>query len=84
MPEIDRLILKAVHTAEARLRIEEALTNIATERDRYRNALMDIAALDPADSEDGNNEWGEAEMFHCAHEIAMVALAGGKNAAQEG
>jgi hypothetical protein len=39
------------------------------------DALTQIAALDAAkDSEEGWNEWGEAECFHKAQEIARKAL----------
>jgi hypothetical protein len=45
---------------------------------RYRDALERIAALDPeTDSEDGMNEWGEADCFGKAQEIAKQALSGG-------
>ena len=39
-------------------------------------ALRNIVALDPAtDSDSGRNEWGEAECFDKAQEIASTALA---------
>lgn len=42
---------------------------------KLRNALKRIAALDPEkDSEDGYNEWGEADCFRQAQAIAKEAL----------
>ena len=42
---------------------------------RYREALEKIAALDPEkDSTEGFNEWGEAECFDLAKEIARQAF----------
>ena len=38
------------------------------------NALQCIAALDPATTDSGFNEWGEAECFRQAVEIAARAL----------
>lgn len=38
-------------------------------------ALRQIAGLDPEDSSEGRNEWGEAEMFEKAQEIAREELA---------
>lgn len=41
----------------------------------YRAVLEKIAALDAAkDSEEGLNEWGEADCFTQAQELAKVAL----------
>lgn len=42
----------------------------------YRAALERIAALDPAtESEEGFNEWGEADCFNKAQEMARAVLA---------
>ena len=46
------------------------------ELERLRAALTRIAALDPhTDSPEGYNEWGEADCFNQAKDIARAALA---------
>jgi hypothetical protein len=51
------------------------LVAAANTAERYRAALEKIRDLDPAeDSDEGLNEWGEADMFNKAQEIARAAL----------
>lgn len=38
---------------------------------KMQQALKDILALNPADTEEGYNEWGEAECFVRARRIAL-------------
>jgi hypothetical protein len=48
---------------------------LQAENEALRKALDRIAALDPSvDSDQGWNEWGEADCFDKAQEIAKAAL----------
>jgi hypothetical protein len=62
--------------AAADMRRKDALIEEAeAERDALRKGLEEIAQLDPAlDSDDGHNEWGEAECFDKAQFIARQSL----------
>jgi len=51
------------------------LGKLERERNRYRKALQKICRLDPAGTEEGYNEWGEAACFNWAQDIAEEALA---------
>lgn len=50
------------------------LGKVVRERSRYRKALKKIRRLNPADSPEGYNEWGEAYCFQRAQDIAGEAL----------
>ena len=50
------------------------LGKVVRERSRYRKALKKIRRLNPADSPEGYNEWGEAYCFNQAQDIAGEAL----------
>ena len=55
----------------------EEIDNLKIELSRYKRALKEIAALHPAeDSEEGYNEWGEADCFRQAQALADKALKG--------
>jgi hypothetical protein len=41
---------------------------------RFYEALLGIMALDPASTDEGHNEWGEALCFRRAQDIASYAL----------
>jgi hypothetical protein len=58
-----------------------AYLSLMRERNAYRDialqmqmALDAIRALHPSDTEEGYNEWGEAECFHRAQRIAFDTL----------
>ena len=52
---------------------------LRAEIERLREVLAKITALDPdVDSEEGMNEWGEADCFNKAQQIARAALVGDK------
>ena len=56
--------------------LERDLAALRDENERLRTALQYIQSLDPAsDSQEGYNEWGEAECFGLAQECAGAALA---------
>lgn len=63
-------------------KLREDLHLALTMRDQYfiqlgdaRRALERIRDLDPAkDSDEGSNEWGEADCFHHAQKFAREAL----------
>ena len=58
-----------------RIDLDNAGGEFYNELDRLTEALQSIANLDPKyDSNDGLNEWGCAECFHKAKEIANEAL----------
>lgn len=64
---------------------EEALQAVEADRDALaaenkalREALTKISDLDPADTSDGFNEWGEAWCFNASQRIANDALAPAK------
>jgi hypothetical protein len=53
----------------------DELDRLQAENEALRKALDRIAALDPSvDSDQGWNEWGEADCFDKAQEIAKAAL----------
>ena len=52
----------------------QILGKVKRERNRYRKALKKIRRLNPADSPEGYNEWGEAYCFQRAQDIAGEAL----------
>jgi hypothetical protein len=55
--------------------LENAGSEFYSELDRFRDALTAISTLNPRDdSSAGWNEWGCAECFHTAQEIAREAL----------
>lgn len=51
------------------------LGKVTRERNRYRKALKKIRRLNPVDSPEGYNEWGEAYCFQRAKDLASEALA---------
>lgn len=53
----------------------QILGKVKRERNRYQKALKKIRRLNPADTEEGYNEWGEAYCFQRAQDIAGEALA---------
>lgn len=55
-----------------------ALQAARDEVERLRSELQCIAEIDPRDSSNGFNEWGEAECFRVAQERAKHALAPAK------
>lgn len=50
------------------------LGKVTRERNRYRKALKKIRRMNPADSPEGYNEWGEAYCFQRAQDLAGEAL----------
>lgn len=55
----------------------EEIDNLKIEVARYKAALEKIQTLDPSvDSEEGYNEWGEADCFRQAQQLARTALEG--------
>lgn len=50
------------------------LGEVKRERKRYRKALREIQRLNPAHTQEGYNEWGEAYCFQRAQVIADEAL----------
>lgn len=82
MAERDRLLARVAELE----RVAEASAIAIQDRDdriqelrvrgaELEGALRQIAGLDPEDSSEGRNEWGEAEMFEKAQEIAREELA---------
>jgi len=53
---------------------ERVMEDTKRERNRYRKALRKIWRLNPADTSEGCNEWGEALCFQLAQDIAYKAL----------
>ena len=53
---------------------EQVLGKVKRERNRYRKALKKIRRLNPADSPEGYNEWGDAYCYQRAQGIAGEAL----------
>ena len=47
-----------------------------SQAESYMLALQAILELDPAETVEGYNEWGEALCFNQAQDIARAALAG--------
>jgi hypothetical protein len=73
----DRLrMLGASHDCDALMHeAADELDRLFAENEALRKALDRIAALDPSvDSDQGWNEWGEADCFDKAQEIAKAAL----------
>lgn len=58
---------------------EQVAEETRRERNCYKKALKKIRLLNPADTEEGYNEWGEALCFNRAQEIANEALETGGN-----
>ena len=55
----------------------EEIDNLKIELARYKKALERINALDPLiDSDEGYNEWGEADCYRQARHLASEALKG--------
>ena len=55
----------------------EEVDNLKIELARYKKALERIVEIDPSvDSEEGYNEWGEADCFRQAQRVASEALKG--------
>lgn len=55
----------------------EEIDNLKIVVARYRAALEKIQQLDPSrDSEEGFNEWGEADCFRQSQKLATSALKG--------
>jgi len=71
-----QLVEREVAQAMFELLQEQVLGEVKRERNRYRKALKKIRRLNPADTEDGYNEWGEAKCFLTAQAIAGEALTG--------
>lgn len=57
---------------------QSEIDRLTGEVDRLRSELQFIAEIDPRDSSNGFNEWGEAECFRVAQERAKNALAPAK------
>jgi hypothetical protein len=57
------------------LRFERNLAAAVERAERAEAALQRIALLDPADTDEGFNEWGEAACYVEAKDIADAALA---------
>jgi hypothetical protein len=69
----DRLTMHADNKTKRAMQID--CEQAATEIERLINALREIAGMDPnTDSEEGYNEWGEADCFRRVREIAEKAL----------
>lgn len=76
-PLVPAVAAKAAFIAERAVALAEGIAAVSSfgEITRLRDALQRIAALDPAkDSEDGHNEWGEADCFSQAQAISARAL----------
>lgn len=69
-----QLVEREVAQAMFELLQEQVLGKVVRERSRYRKALKKIRRLNPADSPEGYNEWGEAYCFQRAQDIAGEAL----------
>lgn len=51
-------------------RLMEKHNNLHLKAHKYREVLRIIARMDPSDTEEGYNEWGEAKCFKIAKEFA--------------
>jgi len=69
-----QLVEREVAQAMFELLQGQILGKVKRERSRYRKALKKIRRLNPADSPEGYNEWGEAYCFQRAQDIAGEAL----------
>ena len=69
-----QLVEREVAQAVFELLQEQVLGEVKRERNRYQKALKKIRRLNPADSPEGYNEWGEAYCFQRARDIAGEAL----------
>lgn len=69
-----QLVEREVAQAMFELLQEQVLGEVKRERNRYRKALKKIRRLNPADSPEGYNEWGEAYCFNQAQDIVSEAL----------
>ena len=56
-------------------RLERDLAAAIERAERAEAALQRIALLDPSDTDEGYNEWGEAACYVEAKDIADAALA---------
>jgi len=68
------LVEREVAEAVFELLQKQILGGVKRERKRYRKALRKIQRLNPADTQEGLNEWGEAYCFERAQVIADEAL----------
>lgn len=55
---------------------QEEIDNLKIELARYKTALEHIQRLHPSNTVHGYNEWGEADCWHSARQLAERALAG--------
>jgi len=69
-----QLVEREVAKAMFELFREQILGKVKRERKRYQKALKKIRRLNPADSPEGYNEWGEAYCFQRAQDLASEAL----------
>ncbi len=69
-----QLVEREVAQAMFELLQEQVLGEVKRERNRYQKALKKIRRLNPADSPEGYNEWGEAYCFNQAQDIVSEAL----------
>lgn len=70
-----QLVEREVAQALFELLQGQILGKVKRERNRYQKALKKIRRLNPADSPEGYNEWGEAYCFQRAKDLASEALA---------
>jgi uncharacterized membrane protein len=64
-----------VKCGRAIMKLESDLAAAVARAERAEAALQRIALLDPADTDEGFNEWGEAACYVEAKDIADAALA---------
>jgi len=69
-----QLVEREVAQAMFELLQGQILGKVTRERNRYRKALKKIRRMNPADSPEGYNEWGEAYCFQRAQDLAGEAL----------
>jgi len=73
--EIELLRANWAGSADTCSRLHKKLQPLEAEIERLRAALQRIAELHPeTDSEEGNNEWGEADCFNQAQKLAHDAI----------
>jgi hypothetical protein len=78
-PEDFNVIVDYFNTDQMRTYARSAISAHEAEVGRLREALEKISNLDPEnDSDEGFNEWGEAECFYKAQLIARAALTQGE------